>query len=318
FYCPTHTQNIALGTSSLPADYQYINPDWSISPSEGLVYSAAGPQNITRNFYVYYNPPSWMQVDGSDVFVNTVNMTVPAVQYLTTGIPFAVGAELVCSPGPASLNFGDGIADYGKYNFGGSDPWPFAWNFGDPTTGFSQRPDNYFGFISGTWYTDTPVHFEAQSNYRVDDPTPPATSGQGVAYLVVSGDVTVDSNFVKQAGAPNSGLVVFIGGDLTIDGSVGSNVSSPNYNLEAIFVVAGDVIVEGDQDVLTSNGQFRIKGGLYVDYLQGVGGELDIVRAFEKDERQNYPIVYIEGDPVYWLYDTHSSLSKTPLTWEEI
>jgi hypothetical protein len=275
-----------------------------IKKPDPVIVSYNSPHITGADFVLCHQPPDWMQCFGGDVFAKTINMEIPLGISLTDRIPFASGNTIMCEPGRASSFYGDGIHSYGDYNHEGAKPWPFTWNFEDSTDGFSDLTGSaYGGLVSGRWYFDTPGHFKDISQYSI-------SGGKGVAYVVVRGDVLLNGTFKKPNPNAPEGLVVFVAGDLTIPEGVGSDT---NYSLEALFVVNGNIIVKGAEDMLVASGQLKVKGGFYIKERS-----LIIDRKFGKADREANPLLIIDADPTYWLYENDSELSRSPIYWEEI
>jgi hypothetical protein len=119
----------------------------------------------------------------------------------------------------------------------------------------------------------------------------------------------LSSDFKRHNPNKPEGLVVFVNGDLTIPEGVGS---SANYSLEAIFVVKGDITIEGPEDMTVAGGQLKVKGGFYTT------GDLIAARKFDKADREANPLLIIDTDPIYWFYEDDSKLSVSPVHWKEI
>jgi hypothetical protein len=119
----------------------------------------------------------------------------------------------------------------------------------------------------------------------------------------------LSSDFKRHNSNKPEGLVVFVNGDLTIPVGIGSDAS---YSLEALFVVRGDIIIDGPENMTIANGQLKIKGGFYTT------GDLNIKRKFNKADREANPLLIVDADPIYWFYESGSELSSLPVFWEEI
>lgn len=277
-----------------------------------------GTGTITNmDFILRKNVPNWIEVATGNSFSNSVDITVPSSQSFATGIVFAVNATLQCSPGSVSTIFGSGLASYGTYNTGGeNENWPFAWEFGDDTSSFTDASSsNYSNLTSGTWYTDSAAHFQTiVSNPGTYTVSREGISGRGVAYIYVNGNVTINHSFLKSAAGTSQGLVVFINGNLTITEAVGGLAT----DLQALFVVNGNVIIDGNTSMTYSTGQLDIRGGFYIANLVSSTGNLTINRGLVSSDRETHPVLRITGDPSYFMFEDDSSFINPVILWEEI
>ncbi len=304
------------GTLALAAPIHPTTPGLLIEASP--VAPVYGRGTITnQNFILGRNLPNWIQVASGDSFSSNVDITVPSSQSFATGIVFAVNATLQCSPGSVSTTFGNGLASYGTYNTGGeNENWPFAWEFGDDTSSFTDASSsNYSNLTSGTWYTDSAAHFQTiVSNPGTYTVSREGISGRGVAYIYVNGNVTINHSFLKSAAGTSQGLVVFINGNLTITEAVGGLAT----DLQALFVVNGNVIIDGNTSMTYSTGQLDIRGGFYIANLVSSTGNLTINRGLVSSDRETHPVLRITGDPSYFMFEDDSSFINPVILWEEI